>query len=981
MSVHTTCTPTLRPLYCVMLTALLTASMTAGAALITTGGDHTVTESTVDDTLIKFTDPATATVKLPDGGTTVNATLRGIDLARSSAPSGTGTITVNGSLTINLTNTTTADLDERGLYAIYNDAQKDSAGAAQTLILNGDLNITETITPISGYPLTFGGVRTRGTTIINGSVRLTDSTFTIPKHRLTSQTSIHLITANDTENNATSTIRLTVGKEDGSSTLTVNNVRATVTNSTGVLYVLSATQAGAHLRAAADISDVSIVNTEGSATIYGLKADAATLLITEEPVSIRNLTSEGSSASVTGLYNWDSSTHINSTLSISGLTATARGAYANPQATGLYLAGTNPDTIFKDTVSVNGVHVKGGSMQQATGIQIYQPRGGITFEGLVNVTDVLTDDEYGESYAIRNKLYNDDSPLSIRSAKMEGDILNDESPHNPVTLSFDGAESYLRGFFRDLNMAGAHSSLTLQNNARWEVVSSNLDNPASPWSGDINTLDTLTLNQGRIFVGTTESEWRDTSVLYPAAQERLHATSTPTELTVTSLGASGSDSGSIYLRAYMEDGSDSSDSLHVTGAVNGSYTLHVKAGGNPSGGTPAQSQDNSYLVKVDNTTTPDNAFTLAEPRTDGSAKEWYLKRVLPAPSPSPSPVPAYSPAGSVVLSLGNLYLPNMLFTGQIADMQRRMQTLREPAYDNCLTLSGIYTEEKADAAGCSKEDCRNAIRRVSEDGAWVSVNADQSHMPGMAGTRLKQKSTRISIGADRKLEGSAWLIGAGAHYYDTRLEADRSAYYARGDADAYGADLYALWTDCCGLYSMFTLSFDRYSADLKTHTLGGVPVTGAKSNTGIVFSAQAGKKIYLSDAQSWYVEPNAELIYSYIFGDDYRLSNGLEVRERNFDSLIGRAGAVIGQTLRVDGVKRGEWFMRFGLSREFLGKSELVINNERFSEDMLPPHVYYGLGFNWSVSDSLRVYAAAERSSGNNYTRDYDIQAGLRWVF
>ena len=306
MSVHTTCTPTLRPLYCVMLTALLTASMTAGAALITTGGDHTVTESTVDDTLIKFTDPATATVKLPDGGTTVNATLRGIDLARSSAPSGTGTITVNGSLTINLTNTTTADLDERGLYAIYNDAQKDSAGAAQTLILNGDLNITETITPISGYPLTFGGVRTRGTTIINGSVRLTDSTFTIPKHRLTSQTSIHLITANDTENNATSTIRLTVGKEDGSSTLTVNNVRATVTNSTGVLYVLSATQAGAHLRAAADISDVSIVNTEGSATIYGLKADAATLLITEEPVSIRNLTSEGSSASVTGLYNWDS---------------------------------------------------------------------------------------------------------------------------------------------------------------------------------------------------------------------------------------------------------------------------------------------------------------------------------------------------------------------------------------------------------------------------------------------------------------------------------------------------------------------------------------------------------------------------------------------------------------------------------------------------------------------------------------------------
>ncbi len=97
--------------------------------------------------------------------------------------------------------------------------------------------------------------------------------------------------------------------------------------------------------------------------------------------------------------------------------------------------------------------------------------------------------------------------------------------------------------------------------------------------------------------------------------------------------------------------------------------------------------------------------------------------------------------------------------------------------------------------------------------------------------------------------------------------------------------------------------------------------------------------------------------------------------------MVSGADMFIGKVITEQNRKRGEWYVRFGLTHEFLGRQKLSVNGTDFNEKLTGTGVYYGFGMDWLVSPNLRLYAGLERANGKHYTKDYDIRAGLKWLF
>jgi outer membrane autotransporter protein len=73
--------------------------------------------------------------------------------------------------------------------------------------------------------------------------------------------------------------------------------------------------------------------------------------------------------------------------------------------------------------------------------------------------------------------------------------------------------------------------------------------------------------------------------------------------------------------------------------------------------------------------------------------------------------------------------------------------------------------------------------------------------------------------------------------------------------------------------------------------------------------------------------------------------------------------------------------LKGGVKHEFLGKQTLYVNDQKFSDRLRGTTVYYGAGFDWNLSDQLRLYAQVERERGSRYRKDYEVSAGLKWQF
>ena len=135
-----------------------------------------------------------------------------------------------------------------------------------------------------------------------------------------------------------------------------------------------------------------------------------------------------------------------------------------------------------------------------------------------------------------------------------------------------------------------------------------------------------------------------------------------------------------------------------------------------------------------------------------------------------------------------------------------------------------------------------------------------------------------------------------------------------------------------------------------------------------------------------YVEPQAELSYGLVKGDDYSVMNDVFVEQDDAHSLIGRIGARFGASFLEN---RGTVFATASLHHDFLGRldnyayapSSLYKNSQSFMDDFGGTWFTYGIGTQFNTTENLNFYGTLEHSSGAKFKQNYKYSVGMRYIF
>ena len=144
-------------------------------------------------------------------------------------------------------------------------------------------------------------------------------------------------------------------------------------------------------------------------------------------------------------------------------------------------------------------------------------------------------------------------------------------------------------------------------------------------------------------------------------------------------------------------------------------------------------------------------------------------------------------------------------------------------------------------------------------------------------------------------------------------------------------------------------------------------------------SGEVGWRIDLNEM--FYLEPQAELAYTYIEGDKFGLGSARYDID-DTDSLIGRAGLAAGFKLPDD---RGDIYARASVVQQFMGDAKIsgqnngMLNTYKLDGD--DTWVEYGIGSNIRLTDAVYAWIDVERTEGATIDEEWRGTVGLRYSF
>ncbi|WP_302556122.1 autotransporter outer membrane beta-barrel domain-containing protein [uncultured Desulfovibrio sp.] len=419
-----------------------------------------------------------------------------------------------------------------------------------------------------------------------------------------------------------------------------------------------------------------------------------------------------------------------------------------------------------------------------------------------------------------------------------------------------------------------------------------------------------------------------------------------------------SGNGGTFRLKVEKDTADGVDQVNINNYASGNNFIYISS----SGHTEIAAKDMStFLVRQAEGT---GTFNLANTgqqvdlglylyelgsRTEDTATEWYLKRVSSGIAPD-------TPTGEAEASLSGLAGHYAMWYGQLTDLRKRL----------------------------------GEVRYGTQTGLWVRGFTDKSRLDGLAGSSFTQNLYGGSIGYDTLAavdEKYMWIVGMQLR----SAHADQHTngrWGGHGDLTSMGGGLYSTWVHADGWYVDAAATMDWYNHKIRATMRDGTRVHDDRSSYGLGASLEAGRKIDFGFSNEgrdhWFVEPQLQLSYFWVKGGDFTASNGMEIDQKDMDSLTGRAGLVLGKKFALDGGNGSHYiqpYVKAGLNHEFLGEQEARLNGVRMTSHLEGTRGYYGVGVDWQATDNLRLYMQAEREHGEHFTREYNVSAGLKWSF
>ena len=259
------------------------------------------------------------------------------------------------------------------------------------------------------------------------------------------------------------------------------------------------------------------------------------------------------------------------------------------------------------------------------------------------------------------------------------------------------------------------------------------------------------------------------------------------------------------------------------------------------------------------------------------------------------------------------------------------------------------------------------------NGVWARVYNGKAKFGNQ---KITNKYTAFQFGYDRQVVPGTWLGGALSW-------TDGNNDFAVGGGDSsllaftgYGSKL---WDN--GMFLDVTGKFGRMKNEFDISLASGKSSASYHTNA-VSVSAEAGWRLYPMQ-NSFYVEPQVELMYGHVFDVDYSTSTGVKVEQDAADTLIGRAGVVLGLKCPDN---RGNAYLRASVLHDWKGDADFSFTKDgkyrrTISEELGGTWFEYGIGANFNATKQVHLYADVEASNGGEVDTDYRVNFGARYSF
>ncbi|WP_279117801.1 autotransporter outer membrane beta-barrel domain-containing protein [Fusobacterium varium] len=261
-----------------------------------------------------------------------------------------------------------------------------------------------------------------------------------------------------------------------------------------------------------------------------------------------------------------------------------------------------------------------------------------------------------------------------------------------------------------------------------------------------------------------------------------------------------------------------------------------------------------------------------------------------------------------------------------------------------------------------------------EEGTWARVLSGQMEYDKSG--YLKNNYTMVQAGYDksRASKNGIWFTGFGIHHRKGKTD------FRNGDGEnrTLGISLYKSWSGYEGQYFDIIGKYSHIDNEYKSFNKINEKMEADYNTWSGSLSIEYGKKKW-SDNKKWYIQPNTQLNYTYVNGQNYKTSSGVRAEQKNINSLIGKAGIYAGH--------KSNHFIKAAVLHEFMGDYGVDIKGKdaelRKRVDGKDSWFEIGIGGDFKVgkTDSMNIYYEIERTYGSDFETNWQVSIGMRYRF
>ncbi|EKJ9784906.1 autotransporter outer membrane beta-barrel domain-containing protein [Klebsiella aerogenes] len=442
----------------------------------------------------------------------------------------------------------------------------------------------------------------------------------------------------------------------------------------------------------------------------------------------------------------------------------------------------------------------------------------------------------------------------------------------------------------------------------------------------------------------------------------------------------GSAGSQIVMNSTLGEDSSPTDHLSITGSSYGQSGVSIAN----IGGLGAQTVNGMEIVSVSGSS--EAQLTLSKPVVAGAYEyglyqhdngNWYLESKA-TPSDDPSDDTDDGDSGSDSGTDGDS--DNGSNTDNGGQSAPEVMAPEVGAYlGNYLAAQSMFLH---------KRDDRDQLTFRNEDNlnTWMYVKG-RYHENDAGGDKVSYDTTTtvLQVGSDfmskpmdKGILRAGGMFGAGQAKTDS--DAKHNVRDAQGKVDGFNVGLYATWQEDP------KLRLGSYIDTWASYSWYNNTVTSNRNNEkydskGFAASVEVGHAwvIPSESARTWKIEPQAQVIYSYLDQENHTDPDGVRVTTVDNNSLFGRLGVKSSYFEQHD-VKAWQPYVAVNWLKG-AGQNDLAFNGEKVSNDTPDDRGQLELGVTGNVNETTTISLRASGEWGENSYAAYGghILLNHRW--